>query len=113
MAAGGSRAAHATTSSCALEEPGDALVWKSARVLRRDGRTYGYVRLWGMSAETALAVVDMLLDREEIARSRPTLAGWGEIEGFLLDDRGQQRRLRPEHPARRSCAGSGAPATTT
>ena len=30
------------------EPPGDALVWKSARVLRRGGRTWGYARLWGM-----------------------------------------------------------------
>ena len=78
-----------------LEEPGDALVWRSARVLRRDGRIFGYVRLWGMSAETALAVVDMLLDREEIARSRPTLAGWGEIEGLLIDDRGNSGGYDP------------------
>ncbi len=67
------------------EEPGDTLVWKSARVLSRDGKSYGYARLWGMSAETALAVVDMLLDRSETARSRPQLSGWKEIEGFLLD----------------------------
>ena len=46
------------------DEPGDALVWKSARVLRRGGKQYGYARLWGMSAETALAVVDLLLDRD-------------------------------------------------
>jgi C-terminal processing protease CtpA/Prc len=78
-----------------LEEPGDALVWKSARVLRRDGRLYGYVRLWGMSAETALAVVDLLLDRDDIARSRPQLAGWGEIEGLLLDDRGNSGGYDP------------------
>jgi hypothetical protein len=30
---------------------------------------------WGMSAETALALVDLLLDRDEIARSRPELSG--------------------------------------
>jgi carboxyl-terminal processing protease len=78
-----------------LEEPGDALVWKSARVLRRDGRLYGYLRLWGMSTETALAAVDMLLDREDIARSRPQLAGWGEIEGLLIDDRGNSGGYDP------------------
>jgi len=69
------------------EEPGDRLVWDSARVIRRDGKIYGYAHLWGMSAETALAVVDMLLDREEVARARPNLAGWGELSGFVLDVR--------------------------
>ncbi len=69
------------------EEPGDGLVWKSARVIRRDGKTYGYAHLWGMSAETALAIVDMLLDRTETARTRPSLSGFGEIDGFLLDAR--------------------------
>ncbi len=68
-----------------LEEPGDTLVWKSARVIRRGGRAYGYARLWGVSAETALAVVDLLLDRSETARVKPELSGWGDIEGFLLD----------------------------
>jgi carboxyl-terminal processing protease len=70
-----------------LEEPGDALVWRSARVIRRDGKSYGYARLWGMSAETALAVVDMLLDRNELAHTRPTLSSWEAIDGFLLDVR--------------------------
>ena len=79
----------------APEEPGDALVWKSARVIRRGGKLYGYARLWGVSAETALAVVDMLLDREETARTHPALAGWGEIEGFLLDARGNSGGYDP------------------
>jgi C-terminal processing protease CtpA/Prc len=77
------------------EEPGDALVWKSARVIRRDGKAWGYVRIWGMSAETALAVVDLLLDRDEVARSRPGLAGWNEIEGLILDDRGNSGGYDP------------------
>ncbi len=77
------------------EEPGDALVWKSARVIRKDGRAYGYARLWGMSAETALAVVDMLLDRSEAGRARRELDGWGEIEGFLLDVRGNSGGYDP------------------
>jgi len=70
------------------EPAGDALVWKSARVIRRDGRKYGYARLWGMSAETALAVVDMLSDRSQAALGRAGLEEWPEIEGFLLDARG-------------------------
>jgi C-terminal processing protease CtpA/Prc len=77
------------------EEPGDTLVWKSARVLRRDGKAYGYARLWGMSADTALAIVDMLLDRDETARVRPQLSGWGGIEGFLLDVRGNSGGYDP------------------
>jgi len=77
------------------EEAGDALVWKSARVIRRDDKAYGYVRLWGMSSETALALVDLLLDREEIARSRPNLAGWNAIEGLILDDRGNSGGYDP------------------
>ena len=77
-----------------LEDPGDALVWKSARVIRREGKAYGYVHLWGMSAETALAIVDLLLDRDEIARERK-LPGWGEIEGLLLDDRGNSGGYDP------------------
>jgi C-terminal processing protease CtpA/Prc len=77
------------------EEPGDTLVWKSARVLRRGSGTYGYARLWGMSADTALAIVDMLLDREETARVRPQLSGWGDIAGFLLDVRGNSGGYDP------------------
>jgi carboxyl-terminal processing protease len=77
------------------EEPGDALVWKSARVLARDGRKYGYVRLWGMSAETALAVVDLLLDRDDSAKTRPELAGWDSIEGVLVDVRGNSGGYDP------------------
>jgi carboxyl-terminal processing protease len=77
------------------EEPGETLVWKSARVVRRGGKSYGYARLWGMSAETALAVVDMLSDRAEIARSRPALAGFDAIDGFLLDVRGNSGGYEP------------------
>jgi carboxyl-terminal processing protease len=77
------------------EPSGDALVWKSARVIRRDGKAYGYAHLWGMSAETALAVVDLLLDRGQTARARADLAGWGEIEGFLLDARGNSGGYDP------------------
>ncbi|HYX20839.1 MAG TPA: S41 family peptidase [Thermoanaerobaculia bacterium] len=78
-----------------LEEPGDALVSRSARVVRRGGRTYGYVHLWGMSAETALAVVDLLLDRGLTARARPSLAGWERIDGLLLDVRGNSGGYDP------------------
>jgi C-terminal processing protease CtpA/Prc len=78
-----------------LEDPGEALVWRSARVIRRDGKAYGYVHLWGMSADTALAIVDLLLDREEIARVRPPLSGWGQIEGLLLDTRGNSGGYDP------------------
>ena len=77
------------------EESGDALVWKSARVVRKDGKAYGYAHLWGMSAETALAVVDLLLDRSLTARARAGLEGWGEIEGFLLDARGNSGGYDP------------------
>ena len=69
------------------EEPGDRLVWKSARVIRRGGKAYGYARLWGISAETALAVVDLLLDRKEAERVGGALEGWSAIDGFLLDAR--------------------------
>ena len=78
-----------------LEEPGDTLVSRSARVLRRGGKTYGYVHLWGMSAETALAVVDLLLDRGLTARARPNLAGWEKIDGLLLDVRGNSGGYDP------------------
>jgi len=78
-----------------LEEPGDALVARSARVVRRGDKTYGYVHLWGMSAETALAVVDLLLDRGLTARARPSLAGWERIDGFLLDVRGNSGGYDP------------------
>ncbi len=77
------------------EEPGDALVWQSARVIERDGRKYGYLRLWGFSADTALAVVDLLLDREEAARARPELKDWGKIEGVLVDVRGSSGGYDP------------------
>lgn len=77
------------------EEPADALVWKSARVIRRDGRAFGCVRLWGMRAESALAVVDLLLDRVEAARARPELSGWDGIEGLLLDIRGNSGGYDP------------------
>jgi len=77
------------------EEPGDALVWKSARVLSRDGRKYAYLHLWGMSAETALAVVDLLLDRDDAAKARPELAGWDSIQGVLVDVRGNSGGYDP------------------
>ena len=77
------------------EEPGDALVWKSARVIERRGAKYGYVRIWGMSADTALAVVDLLLDREESSRAKPELKDWAAIEGLLLDVRGNSGGYDP------------------
>jgi len=78
---------HDATLTRTREEPGDTLVWKSARIIRRDGKAYGYAHVWGLSAETALALVDLLLDREESAHAKPELSGWGDIEGFLLDVR--------------------------
>ena len=77
------------------EEAGDALAWKSARVIRRGGKAYGYARLWGMSAETALVVVDMLSDRSIAAQGRAGLADWPTIEGFLLDVRGNSGGYDP------------------
>lgn len=77
------------------EEPADGLVWKSARVLRQDGRAFGYARVWGARAESALAVVDLLLDRTEASRARPELNGWDAIEGFLLDVRGNSGGYDP------------------
>jgi carboxyl-terminal processing protease len=86
------------TSRLALspEPPGDALVWRSARVIRRAGKAYGYARLWGMSSETALALVDLLRDREQIAKIKPELAGWAGIEGFLLDVRANSGGYDPD-----------------
>jgi C-terminal processing protease CtpA/Prc len=78
-----------------LEEPGDSLVWRSARVVRQEGRLYGYVRLWGFSAQTALAIVDLLLDRGEVAGARKELSEWGAIEGLLLDLRGNSGGYDP------------------
>ena len=77
------------------EEPADALVWKSARVIRRDGQAFGYVRVWGMRAESALAVVDLLIDRAEAARFKPELSGWEAIEGLVLDVRGNSGGYDP------------------
>jgi carboxyl-terminal processing protease len=69
-------------------EPGsDDLVWKSARVIQRNGKSYGYARLWGMSVESALAIVDMLSDPKGAEGSRPNLGGLSQIDGFLLDVR--------------------------
>ncbi|HYK42893.1 MAG TPA: S41 family peptidase [Thermoanaerobaculia bacterium] len=78
------------------EPAGDALVWKSARVIRRGGRAWGYLRIWGMSAETALAVVDLLSDRVEAARASSALAGFDAIEGLLLDVRGNSGGYEPD-----------------
>ena len=69
-------------------EPGsDDLVWKSSRVIQRNGKSYGYARLWGMSVESALAIVDMLSDPKGAEGSRPNLGGLSQIDGFLLDVR--------------------------
>lgn len=78
------------------EEPGDTLVWRSARVIERDGKKYGYIRLWGISSETALAVVDLLLDREEASRAKAELKDWSSIEGVLLDVRGNSGGYDPD-----------------
>lgn len=77
------------------EEPADALVWKSARVIRHGGKAFGYVRIWGMRAEASLALVDLLLDRAEASRAKPELNGWGGIEGLLLDVRGNSGGYDP------------------
>ena len=80
------------------EESGDALVWKSARVIRKDGKAYGYAHIWGMSTETALAVVDMLLDRSETGARAARARGLGRHRGLPARRARQQRRLRSEHP---------------
>ncbi len=77
-------------------EPGsDDLVWKSARVIKRDGKSYGYARLWGMSVESALAIVDMLSDPKGAEGSRPNLGGLSQVDGFLLDVRGNSGGYDP------------------
>jgi C-terminal processing protease CtpA/Prc len=53
------------------------------------------MRLWGLSAETALTVVDLLLDREETSRAKPELKDWASIEGALLDVRGNSGGYDP------------------
>ena len=79
-----------------VPEPGsDDLVWKSARVIRRGGRSYGYAHLWGMSVESALAIVDMLSDPKGAEGSRPNLGGLSQIDGFLLDVRGNSGGYDP------------------
>ncbi len=79
-----------------VPEPGsDDLVWKSARVIQRDGKKYGYARLWGMSVESALAIVDMLSDPKGAEGSRPNLGGLSQIDGFLLDVRGNSGGYDP------------------
>ena len=77
------------------EPPGDALVWKSARVIRRGGKSYGYARIWGLSAETALAVVDLLSDRSESSAARDAIAGLDAIDALLLDIRGNSGGYEP------------------
>lgn len=88
----------ARTSSLILspEPPGNSLVWKSARVLRRGGKSFGYARMWGVSTETALAIVDLLSDRTASAHVKPELAGLDDIEGFLLDVRGNSGGYDPD-----------------
>ena len=79
-----------------VPEPGvDGLVWKSARVIRRDGKAYGYAHLWGLSADVALAIVDMLSDPKGAEGSRPNLGGLSQIDGFLLDVRGNSGGYDP------------------
>jgi C-terminal processing protease CtpA/Prc len=85
-----------TTLVLDAEPPGDSLVWRSARVIRRDGKAYGYAHVWGISSQTALAIVDLLSDRVETARERPELAGLESVEGFLLDVRGNSGGYDPD-----------------
>ena len=79
----------------APEQAVDDLVWKSARVIRKNGKAYGYARLWGMSAESALAIIDMLSDPRGAEGSRPNLGGLSEVDGFLLDVRGNSGGYDP------------------
>jgi carboxyl-terminal processing protease len=79
-----------------VPEPGiDGLVWKSARVIKKNGKAYGYAHLWGLSADVALAIVDMLSDPKGAEGSRPNLGGLSQIDGFLLDVRGNSGGYDP------------------
>jgi len=91
----GSASIRTTSIARTLEESGDALVWRSARVIRRGGRAYGYVRFWGLSSETALALVDLLQDRQESSRVKPELSGFKDIDGLLVDVRGNSGGYDP------------------
>ena len=64
---------------------------------RRQGAT-ATRDLWGMSAETALAVVDLLLDREQTERARVGPRGLGRDRRPAARRARQQRRIRSEHP---------------
>lgn len=92
----GGGAARTSSLILAPEPPGDSLVWKSARVVRRGGKAFAYVRLWGVSSETALALVDLLSDRTATAHVKPELAGLDEVEGILLDVRGNGGGYDPD-----------------
>jgi carboxyl-terminal processing protease len=79
-----------------IPEPAvDTLFWKSARVIRKNGKAYGYAHLWGLSAEAALAMVDLLSDKKAAEGSRPNLGGLSAIDGFLLDVRGNSGGYDP------------------
>ncbi len=79
-----------------IPEPSvDGLVWKSARVIRKNGKAYGYAHLWGLSADAALAIVDLLSDKKGAEGSRPNLGGLSQIDGFLLDVRGNSGGYDP------------------
>jgi len=61
------------------------------RTTSTGGPTVGFA----VPIDTALAVVDLLLDREEAARARPELKDWGSIEGVLVDVRGSSGGYDP------------------
>ena len=81
-------------------------------MIRRDGKKYGYAHLWGMSAETALAVVDML----STARRRRGPSGTrrsGPTSRASSSTRAATAAATTRTSCRRFCGAAGTRRTTT